>query len=156
MFEEQEVQLFPVWRQAVKDFLEACIEPGAVLPHEWFEAHFAMEPLSEGAFYTAGQFRSRQLEWLRNFEAFRSVLLEEHQICLISEYGQGYRIVPPNEQTSIALQKFEQEIKRSFRIAALRTKHVQLDALTAQERKENVDGIAKLSMLRGMQQKALE
>lgn len=155
MDDQQDVQLYPVWRQAVKDFIAAEVAPGYVLPHEWIEAHFDMEPLQDGTEYTAAQFRQRQFEWLRNFEAFRSELLEEHQICLISEYGQGYRVVPPGEQTNVALRKFEQEIKRSFRVAALRTKHVQLDALTAEERKENVDGIAKLSALAGMSRKAL-
>lgn len=155
MDDQEDVQLYPVWRQAVKDFMAAEVAPGYVLPHEWLEAHFGMEPLQESAAYTAETFRRRQFEWLRNFEAFRSELLEEHQICLISEHGQGYRVVPPGEQTNVALRKFEQEIKRSFRVAALRTRHVQLDALTAEERKENIDGIAKLSMLRGMQRKAL-
>lgn len=151
MSDEQGTQLHPVWRQAVKDFMIADIEPGYILPHEWLEEHFGMGQLQEGMAYTAAHFRQRQFEWLRNFEAFRSELLEEHQICLISEHAKGYRVVPPGEQTSIALRKFEQEIKRSFRVAALRTKHVQLDALTDDERKENIDGIAKLSMLRGMQ-----
>lgn len=151
MSDGQNIQLSPIWRQAVKDFMAANIQPGYILPHEWLEAHFGMDPLQDGTAYTAAQFRQRQFEWLRNFEAFRSELLEEHQICLISEHTKGYRVVPPGEQTSIALRKFEQEIKRSFRVAALRTKHVQLDALTADERKENTDGIAKLSMLRGMQ-----
>lgn len=156
MSEEQDVQLYPAWRQAVRDFLDAQIEPGNVLPHDWLEAHFGMAPLEEGGTYTSAQFRDRQFEWLRNFDAFRAELLEEHLICLISEHGLGYRVVPPGEQTSIALQRFEREIKRSFRTAALRTKHVNLDALTAEERKENLDGIAKLSMLKGMQKQALQ
>lgn len=156
MLEEAELNLSPVWRQAVKDFLAANIAPGSVLPHDWLEEHFDMTPLAAGESYTAAQFKDRQFEWLRNFEAFRGELLEQHQICLISEHGVGYRVVPPGEQTSIALRRFEQGLKRSFRTAALRAKHVQIDALTDDQRRENVDGIAKLSMLRGMQRKALQ
>lgn len=156
MHEPDEIQLHPVWRQAVKEFLAAGIQPGCILPNQWIESHFGMLPLEDDASLTAAQFKDRQFSWLRNLDAFRSELLEKHQICLMSEHGLGYRVVPPGEQTDASMKKFLQDLKRSYRTVAVRTKNVKLDELTADQRKENVDAIAKLSMLRGMHRKALE
>lgn len=155
MNEPDELRLHPVWRQAVKEFLAANIQPGCILPNQWLEAHFGMQPLESDSSLTSAQFRDRQFTWLRNLDAFRRELLEQHQICLISEHGQGYLIVPPGEQTAAAMKRFLRELKRSYRTVAVRTKNVKLDELTSDQRKENVDAIAKLSMLQGMHRKAL-
>ncbi len=151
-----DLQLSPVWKQAVRDFLEAHVEPGVVIPLRWFEAHFQMEPLDDGSTLTAAKFRERQFQWLRNFDEFRRELLEEHQVCLMSVHGEGYRVVPPGEQTAATQESFEREVKRSYRKAAVRLKNVQVDALTEEQRRENVDAIARLAMLRGMHRAALE
>jgi hypothetical protein len=156
MHDVAELKLHPVWRQAVQDFLEADVEPGFVVQHKWLESHFGMDKLEDDASLTVAQFRERQFEWLRNLEAFKTELLEEHQICLVSVHGEGYRVVPPAEQTGAAQEKFEREVKRSYRQAALRMKNVRIAELTESQRKENVDAIAKLSMLRGMHRMALE
>lgn len=153
---DENISLFPVWRQAVKDFLAANLEPGTVIPLRWFEGHFQMEPLDENAMLSAAEFRERQFTWLRNMDEFRRELLEEHQICLLSVHGEGYRIVPPGEQTGATTERFEREVKKAYRQAAVRLKNVQVDKLTEEQRKENVDAIARLAMLRGMHRAALE
>ncbi len=156
MHDFAELKLHPVWRQAVREFLEADFEPGFVVQHQWLEAHFGMDPLEDETSITVAQFRDRQFEWLRNLEAFKTELLEQHQICLVSVHGEGYRVVPPSEQTGTAQEKFEREVKRSYKQAASRMKNVRVAELTDSQRKDNVDAIAKLSMLRGMHRAALE
>lgn len=156
MDEPVELLLSPIWKQAVKDFLAANLEPGTVIPLKWFEAHFQMEPLDERATLTALEFRQRQFTWLRNMDEFRRELLEEHQVCLLSVHGEGYRVVPPGEQTAATTDRFEREVKKAYRQAAVRLKNVQIDKLTEAERRENVDAIAKLAQLRGMHRAALE
>lgn len=145
-----ELRLSPPWKQAVREFVDANVPPGHVLPISWFEAHFGMEPLAEGATLTARAFRERQFTWLRYMDDFRRELLERHQICLVAVHGEGYKVVPPEEQTETAQEGFEREVKRSYRKAALRLKNVQQDKLTEAQRKENIDAIARLAMLRGM------
>lgn len=152
---EREPTLLPEWRQAVKDFLSADFKEGDVVPHAWLESHFGMAALDESAPMLPADWNARQFTWLRNMEAFRAELLEQHQIFLSSVHGEGYRLVPPHEQTEIAEDKFQREANKSFRRAALTMRHVRLDALTDAGRRANTDAIAKLSQLRGMQ-KALE
>lgn len=141
--------LLPEWRQAVKDFLAAGFKEGDVVSHSWLEEHFGMKKLDEDKPLLPADWSARQFEWLRNIEAFRTELLEQHQVFLSSVFGEGYRLVPPREQTVIAQERFERESKRSYRKAANTLKNVRIGELTEAERKENMDAIARIAMLRG-------
>lgn len=146
-----EPTLLPEWRQAIKDFIAQGFEPGNVVTHAWLETHFGMESLDDDQALTAIEFQERQFVWLKNIDAFRAELLEKHQIFLSNVHGEGYRVVPPEEQTGVAQDKFEGAAKKAYRTAAVTMKNVKLNELTDEQRKENTDAIAKLSMLRGMQ-----
>ena len=156
MADAGEVTLFPEWRQAVKDFLAAGFKEGDIVPHAWLEQHFGMAALEEDKPLLPAAYNARNFSWLRNVDALRTELLEVHQIFLSSVIGQGYRLVPPREQTAAAQEKFERESRKSFRRAATTLRHIRMSELTDAERKENIDAVAKLSMLRGMQKTALE
>lgn len=151
---DQDLPLFPAWKQAVKDFLGE-FKYGDLVPHDWLEAHFGMPSLADGLTMTPDAFRERQFEWLANVEAFKSALLQDHQVCLQSVRAQGYRWVPPQEQTSFASKEFERDARRVFRSAGHRIKNIRLGELTDGERRENIDASAKLSALAGMSRKAL-
>lgn len=140
--------LLPEWRQAVADFLAAGFSDGDVLQRDWLEQHFGMIPAKPSM--KMEDFQSRQLLFLDRMDSFRRELLEKHQIYLQSVYGSGYRIVPPAEQTRVTRERFEREMKKELRRAALGLRNVQINRLTDAQRQENSDAIAKLSMLRGM------
>lgn len=144
----------PLWRQAVQDFI-AEFAYGDIVGHDWLEAHFGMPGLSEDEQLTADQFRERQFEWLANVEAFKVELLRDHQICLQSIRGKGYRWVPPNEQTDLAVADFHRGAKKIFSSVGQKLRHLRASELTDGERKTNVDAVAKLSALQGMARKAL-
>lgn len=148
------ITLFPIWRQAVADFLAENFEPGAIIKKKWLEEHFDIQPIIGKM--TAAQFQERQFKWLASMESFRSCLLEEHQILLHSVYGEGYRVVPPHEQTEHSAERFEKEATKAYARAATAMKNVQVDKLTDEQRRHNTDAIAKLSMLRGMHVGALK
>jgi hypothetical protein len=150
MADDDQTTLLPEWRQAVKDFLAAGFKEGDIVKHRWLEDHFGMPELDEEKPLLPADWNARQFEWLRNIEAFRAELLESHQVFLSSVHGQGYRLVPPREQTAIAQERFERDAKRSYRKAANTLKHVRLGELSEAERRENLDAIARIAMLRGM------
>lgn len=151
---EQDIALFPAWRQAVEDFL-AEFKYGDLVPHDWLEAHFGMLTIEDGERLTAAAFKARQFAWLANIEAFKSELLTGHQVCLESVRGEGFRWIPPGEQTGMATKEFERDARKTFRAVGQRLKHVRLGELSDSQRGENTDAIAKVSQLRGMTRKAL-
>lgn len=151
---EQDLALFPAWKQAVKDFL-AEFKYGDLVSHDWLEDHFGMLTVEDGERLTAAAFKARQFAWLANIEAFKSELLTVHQVCLESVRGEGFRWVPPGEQTGVATRDFERDARKTFRAVGLRLKNLRAGELSDSQRRENVDAIAKVSALRGMTRKAL-
>lgn len=151
---EKDLALFPAWRQAVQDFL-STFKYGDLVSHDWLEAHFGMLTIEDSERLTANAFRARQFAWLANIEAFKHELLTTQQVCLESVRAEGYRWVPPHEQTNFAAKQFERDAGRVFRTAGHRIKNVRLGELTDEQRRENADAAAKLSALSGMSKKAL-
>ncbi len=149
-----EVNLFPRWRQAVRDFLDT-FNYGDLVSHDWLEEHFGMPKIADAKRLTQAEFRDRQFDWLANVEAFKAALLHEHQVLLQSVRGEGYRWAPPGEQTAIASKEFERDVKRGFRLAGQRLKNIRADVLTDDQRREHRDAVAKVAALRGMTRKAL-
>jgi hypothetical protein len=149
-----EVARYPLWRQAVQDFI-AEFEYGDIVGHDWLETRFGMPGLAEDQQLTSDKFRERQFEWLANVEAFKTELLRDHQICLQSIRGKGYRWVPPNEQTDIAVADFQRGAKKIFSSAGQKLRNLRLSELSDGERKSNIDAVAKLSALQGMAAKTL-
>lgn len=150
-----EVNKHPAWRQAVDDLREE-FKYGDLVSHEWMEQRFCMPSLGESQRLTAEQFRERQFEWLANVEAFKAALLKDHQICLQSVRGQGYRWVHPHEQTGIAMREFEASARKVFRTAGAKLRNLRHTELTDEQRRVNVDAIAKIAALSGMTRKAIE
>lgn len=149
---EAELKLFPAWRQAVQDFL-AEFQYGDVVPHDWLAERFALPQRDEKM--TAAAFQARQFEWLSSIEGFKSTLLQDHQVLLQSVRGEGYRWVPPGEQTSVATRDFERDAGRAFRTVGTRLRQVRMDELSDEQRRANVDAVAKVSQLRGAVRKQL-
>lgn len=144
----------PRWKQAVEELL-AEFAYGDLITHEWMERRFGMPSLDDSQRLTAEQFRERQFEWLANVEAFKSALLKDHQICLQSVRGEGYRWVPPHEQTGVAVKEFEQSARKVFRNAGNKLRNLRHLELTDEQRRSNMDAIAKVSALSGMTGRAL-
>jgi hypothetical protein len=155
MLETGELKAFPAYRQAMREFL-AEFSYGDLVTHAWLEEHFGMLTIDDSQRLTAEAFRERQFAWLASIEAFKNELLRDHQVHLQSVRGEGYRWVPPAEQTGIATKEFERDAKRAFRSAGSRLRNVRVGELNDEQRRENVDALAKISTLKGMTRKALE
>ena len=149
-----ELKKSPSWKQAANEFLDD-FKYGDMVTHAWMEQRFGMPSITESHRMTVEQFRERQFEWLANVEAFKAEVLKEHQVCLQSVRGEGYRWVPPHEQTSVAVKEFESSVSRVFRTAGNKLRNLRHLELTDDQRRSNMDAIAKVSALTGMSNKAL-
>ncbi|WP_232235622.1 hypothetical protein [Pseudomonas luteola] len=114
-----------------------------------------MPTITEAQRLTAEQFRERQFEWLANIEAFKFILLKEHQVCLQSIRGKGYRWVPPHEQTGVVVDEFHREAKKLFRKTGNGLRNLRLTELTDDQRRKNLDAVVKLTAFAGMTDRKL-
>lgn len=149
-----EVSKHPLYRQAVDDFVRE-FQYGDMVSHRWLEDRFGMPSLDDAATLTADQFRERQFEWLANLEGFKAVLLREHQVCLQSVRGKGYRWVPPHEQTEVVIGEFQKGAKKLFGKAGSGLRNLRISELSDDQRKTNMDAVAKISALAGMADRKL-
>jgi len=149
-----EVSKHPIFKQAVDDFLSE-FGYGDLVSHEWLESRFGMPSISESRGLTMEQFRERQFEWLANIEGFKSELLTQHQVCLQSVRGRGYRWVPPHEQTGVAVEEFDRSMKKVFRGTGQKLRNLRVLELSDDQRRANVDTLTRFSALRDMTAKAL-
>ncbi|WP_456254882.1 hypothetical protein ACP3PM_20690 [Pseudomonas iridis] len=150
-----ELTKYPAHKQAVEDFLKE-FKYGDLVGHDWLEARFGMPSVGESKLLTQEQFKARQFEWLASVEAFKEELLKEHQVCLQSVRGRGYRWVPPHEQTSVAMDELGRNVRKVFRGAGQKLRHLRITELTDEQRKTSLDAVAKLSALQGMARKELK
>ncbi len=127
---------------------------GDLVSHGWLAEHFGITSL-EGQRLTEAQFKRRQFDLLANVEQFKHELLTKHRVYLQPVRGSGYRWATPSEQTALATKEFERDAGKAFRAVGQRLRNVRLHELSDDQRKENVDAVAKVSQLRGMARKAL-
>ncbi|WP_047297602.1 hypothetical protein [Pseudomonas fluorescens] len=150
-----ELTKYPAHKQAVEDFLKE-FKYGDLVGHDWLEDRFGMPSVGESKLLTQEQFKARQFEWLASVEAFKDELLKEHQVCLQSVRGRGYRWVPPHEQTGVAMDELGRNVRKVFRGAGQKLRHLRITELTDEQRKTSLDAVAKLSALQGMARKELK
>lgn len=151
--EDGKLTKLPPWKEAVDKFIECEFEHGKPIPHEWFYSAFDLVmPQHCNTIHAAQQ---SQLRYLANMDGLKAALLEDHSIALRTVRGVGYEIVQPKDQTSWAMAEARADFRKALRVGSARLAFVQADALTDEQRKENMDARAKLSFFRRESRKAL-
>jgi hypothetical protein len=147
-----DAELYPVWRQALLKFRTAGFAPDEIVPHEWFwEALDLVMPKEDTPLKVAER---AKLQWLSQFKRLQTALLEQHQIDLVSEPGIGYRIVPPREQSKQALEDMAWGMKKAIRNGVDRSTHVNTAMLSAEERRQHTDNLARIGAFSTMFRRA--
>lgn len=149
-----QVQEYPIWRQAATDSMKE-FGYGDTIPHEWLWAHLEIDPPDDWR-GSMDDFKSHQFDLLTKMDGFRSVLLEEHKRFLVNERGIGYKIVLPKMQTSEAMHRLHNELRRNLLKTMRALVHVNETVLSLEEAKENAEAKAKVSWLNTMGVKRLE
>lgn len=147
--EDGEIRLSPVWKHALQVLLERGIENGKVIKKDDLAELFGLrKPV------TAQDQERFQLEFFQQFSELRDELLEEHRVALRTMYGErAYEVVPPGEQTDLAVADGMRDLKRAMRKMTRTLAFVRHEELTDEQRRANADAQAKAAMLAGMVRK---
>ena len=132
-------------------FQEAGFEPGDVIPTSWFTAAFKVPP----AITFLEQDRNR-MYYADCMGRLRYRLLTELNRALRTRSGFGQVVVRPNEQTAWAMQRLGSGVRRELNKAYNRVANVDRTYLSAQERAENHNALAKLSFFNRTSMPTLE
>lgn len=146
--EQNLVDLRAPWRVAVNAFIKEGFQPGEPITHAWFHEQLGLTMSGPGTPLKEAQ--ATQFAYLAGMDKIRDALLSEYQIALRSVRGVGYEVVPPYEQTQWAEDAASAEMKKILGTARDRLTNVNAAKLTADQRLENANALARLSMMAGL------
>lgn len=143
---EEEFRLSPPWKHALRALLMRGLSNGDVITKPELVELFGL-----AAPVTAEDQERFSLEFMRQFSELRDELLEEHRIALRTMHGESsYEVVPPADQTALALSDGQKEMRRALRRMTRTLAFIRHDELTDEQRRKNADAQAKAAMLAGM------
>lgn len=138
---------------------------GDVLSHEWL--HTALDIVSPDfrgvelieayrrSAYIADLIRKHQFNYMAQIEELREELLEEHNVALKNVRGEGYRLIPPKEQTNLAMDTLKRDVNLSVKKCQKLLVNIRVEQLDSVALKENTDAVAKLSFFNRLSKRRL-
>lgn len=141
-------KLYPAWKQAERDLLAGGLTYGSLITDEWLESTFGLE-----APKTIAEFERNQLMRLNQQQQLFDSLLENHRMMVERVKGVGYTVLPPERQTSVAMDRRGREVKSALSKMAREISFVNTAMLTDSQRKENSDAQAQMGALRALMRK---
>lgn len=142
---ERVAELYPVWKEAVDQFLRMKPEYGHVVTKVWlFEQFKILKPV------TAQDQQDAELAFMKYFDRFRSEILENHKMDLKSLGRGNYKVVHPREQTSLALYSGTKDIGKAIKRMSRSIVYVNTEVLNDSERIEHANGLSKAATIQSM------
>lgn len=141
----QETNLFPAWKQAVKDLLDEGITYGSTISRKRIAEMCQVQPPT-----SIEDVRRHDLELLQCITEIKDILLTAHCMLMVADHKGSFVIIAPESQTEYAVSTGIKAIGREMKKMAMGVSFTKTDLLSAPERAKNADAQAKISMLAGM------
>lgn len=151
LLENEEVTLYPSWKQALYDLEKNNISPGQIIEKKWLEKRFGITQPMTIADAEKNRLLFRTFIW-----HLRTDILRKHRLMLRSVDGVGYRVVEVEDQTRTAMRDRGETIKREVAKLMDEISFVRIEELDDAGRKANRDAIANVASLQGMVKRRLE
>jgi hypothetical protein len=137
--------LFPTWKEAVRVLLDGGLTFGATVTRAHLAKLCDIKPAT-----SVEDVRRYDLEVLDGVYKIREALLTNHCMLLVSDGKGGFTVVNPEDQTRIAVDAGTKAMKREMGRMAKGVSFIRSDMLTDDQRAQNADAQAKISLLAGM------
>lgn len=136
-----DLQLHPVWRDALRRWPESGFTWGDIVPHKWFFEAFDLPEITDTM--TVKEAKRIELKMLSYRTAFMQALLNDRRMWFTSVPGVGYEIVTPEEQSRRVYDEFQTDMRRANRRLADGLRYVNISMLSDDGRRENADLLAR-------------
>lgn len=150
-FADAALELYPPWKEALKAFARDGKTYGDTVTRAWFEQAIGMEEIDGAVVVSWAQaqeaLKRRELHWLQQWTSFKSAVLEECQMDLVSDRAGAYIIIAPKDQADRALRTMSADIQRDVKRGVARVRNTNIAMLTASERQHLMDVMAKVADL---------
>lgn len=141
----EEANLFPAWKQAVKELLNEGITYGSTISRKRIAEMCNVRPPE-----SIEDVRRHDLELLTCITEIKDTLLTAHCMLLVSDNKGSFVVIAPESQTEYSVSSGIKAISKEMRKMAMGVSFTKTDLLSAADRAKNADAQAKISMLAGM------
>lgn len=124
--------------------------PGYLIPHEWLHRKFGIEDFKDAKIEDYGSVKAlievvkqAEFDYMSLIEILRRLLLERRYGYLVSIRGEGYMILPYDEQVTYAFRKFMETLEKSIKKTDLIMKYT--PPVSADQQKQDNDTKARYS-----------
>ncbi len=136
------------WFELVNEIATKFSE-GELIPHEWLKDKFGLKRLSIEDYPSLDElleaYKLQQFTYMSSVDRLRCELLKERQICIRNVRGDGYEIIPSQDQTRYGYDEFIKDVNKAMREAKAIMNNV-ANVNLEQQAKDN-DLRAKFAML---------
>jgi hypothetical protein len=127
--------------EAIDQFMEEKFQDGDLISHDWLRMVLDINDaaIAANAFVV-----------VERMEAFKTVLLDGHQIALQNVRGRGYRVIPPHEQARYAAEEAAKYMSKGLKKADALLTNTRHESLTKDEKRRHTDTQIRIAALSGM------
>jgi len=136
-------------------YITECFKDGDIISHEEIRILIGLQeptyddldqiPNTRRVELIKERTKNYQFAYLQEVEDLKDCLLKDHKILLKNVRGEGYRLMPPHEQTHEAMSTLKKEVGVSIKKANDVLTNVRIEVLDFEHRQEHLDAQAKLS-----------
>lgn len=96
---------------------------------------------------TVEEYKRYSLKLLDAMESVKEELLEEHNICLFNIRGEGYQVLHPNDQATIAFRKAMKQGRKQVLKARKLITHIDTGLLNMEVAKDRLRSLARVAFV---------
>jgi hypothetical protein len=144
--ENNVTKIWPGWKEAARKITERVEKDGYGILISQNDL-LKMMDIKTPEYATPQEYKKYAFEVMNSLVNLTIILLEEHNLCLHNVRGQGYQILHPNDQVTIAADtKFRKVIHHLSQAVSILT-HVDQDSLSYDGQQEQIRRLGKAAFL---------
>jgi len=143
------VKLYPGWKEAGAHIVARTEAEGYGLVFS-FEELFCLMDLKWPETASLEDWKRLSFEKLQYMENLKNLLLEEHNLCLHNIRGEGYRVLHPNDQVTVGIEKEYQKIGRLICKIVNKAVHVNQMELSFDGQQQQMRHLEKAAFLQAV------
>jgi hypothetical protein len=150
---DDELKIYPAWRRVEAELMSGGLSDGEIIAMDYLRKSFGLKDPREA---TSGH-EALQQQMAFNFiiGELKASMLENHSILLRIVEGVGYMAVAPGDQTRLTMKDRGSEVLNALVKANREVSYIRDEALTDEQRRENIDARVRLGHIMSMAKKKL-
>lgn len=143
------VKLYPGWKEAAAHIVARTEAEGYGLSFS-FKELFDLMDFKKMEIGSAEEWEKYSFEKLQNLENLKNLLLEEHNLCLHNIRGEGYQVLHPDDQITLAIDKDYRKIGKMVCKIIKKAIHVNQQELSFDGQQQQMRQMEKAAFLQAV------